>query len=434
MRIVYGFAEVIASFIEMFLMYRIYAHALFNYKRRSTIKYEILLTILGTGIIEICNLVSMFSYFTMVIFVLYTSMTVIFLYKINYIVLFSMSSFYLLCVTCIELLVFTIVSNLFGGQPVFMKIISEPSAIRSITIIGIKCLWILIYLFLRKYLDKISFDMDYSYIILIATVSGFLGFNHLVDQTIKGFDHTISEAWFFLVLILAFVIFSYFFLFEKKQEKMKLSFFEMRNSLLEENYKMINDLYMKNARLYHDLNNHLNTLYHLLDLEQVEEAKDYIVEIGKPVLQLSKTIWTGIDVVDVILNSKLEKAQEKGVEMEYHVEFPENTNIHANDICTILSNLLDNAIEAVEKITGSGKVSLIIRKINHFMIIKITNPCVEKGMNFHEFPATTKEDKHLHGWGLPSVKEAVEKYNGTIKYTNDKGEFIVTIMLFYDKV
>lgn len=103
------------------------------------------------------------------------------------------------------------------------------------------------------------------------------------------------------------ILFMTYFFTESKEEKMKLNFAEMRNQLLEENYKAINDIYMSNAKLYHDLNNHLNVLYQLIDKGNEVEAKKYIKEISKPILKLSQTIWTGVDVVDVIINSKIEK-------------------------------------------------------------------------------------------------------------------------------
>ena len=106
------------------------------------------------------------------------------------------------------------------------------------------------------------------------------------------------------------------------------------------------------------MNNHLNALYQLIDLGNTEEAKEYIQEISKPTLKLSNIIWTGIDVVDVVINSKLEEMRKKGIEADIDVEFPNNSNIRSNDICTILANLLDNAIEATEKIDGEKKYHL----------------------------------------------------------------------------
>lgn len=255
---------------------------------------------------------------------------------------------------------------------------------------------------------------------------------YLVDQTFKTLELAMTGIWFVFLVLLALILFMTYFVIERKEEKMKLNFAEMRNLLLEENYKAINEIYMSNAKLYHDLNNHLNVLYQLLDKGDEEEAKKYIQEISKPILALSQITWTGVDVVDVIINSKIEKMKEKGITYEINVEYPKNTNILPHDMCTILANLLDNAIEAVSGLESPGSIALTIRKINHFLMIKVSNSCAERKDSFDHFPKTTKKNKELHGWGLPSVADAVEKYNGTLKCTNENNQFLVIIMLFFD--
>ena len=114
------------------------------------------------------------------------------------------------------------------------------------------------------------------------------------------------------------------------------------------------------------------------------------------------------------------------------VEFPQNTNIIPNVICTILGNLLDNAIEAASELQNSGSTSLTIRRIGHFLMIKVSNSCMGNRDDFIQYPETAKENKELHGWGLPSVIDAVKKYNGTLKCTNQNNQFIVEIILFYE--
>lgn len=125
--------------------------------------------------------------------------------------------------------------------------------------------------------------------------------------------------------------------------------------------------------------------------------------------------------------------KEKGITCNVNVEFPQNTNIKPHDMCTILANLLDNAIEASEKLKIPGNISLTIRRINHFLLIKVSNACEENKESFAHFPSTTKKNREFHGWGLPSVKDAVEKYNGTLKCINEEKQFIVKIMLFFEK-
>jgi len=433
MSLFYESIELIASFIEFFVLYKIYS-ALFNeYCRRRSRSLDIVLAIGGTVITYICNNIALFSYFTLLVFTLYTSISAIFLYRINYVALFSVASFYVLCLSCFDFLVFTLVSNFYGGYETFVKLVSAMGSFRAIIISAIKILWIIAYFLLKKYLYRFAGKKNYIYMVLIISCAGFLGFMYLAEQTFKAFDYTMPGLWFVFFAFFALFLFAVYFVMESREEKMKLNFAEMRNTLLEENYNTINDIYMSNAKLYHDLNNHLNVLYQLLDEGNGDGAKEYIKEISRPIMKLSKTIWTGIDVVDVIINSKIEKMREMNISYEINVEFPQNTNILPHDMCTILANLLDNAIEAVGAMEELGTVELTIRRINHFLLIKVSNSCATQKEKFVNYPSTTKENKELHGWGLPSVKDAVDKYNGTLKCTNENNLFNVTIMIFFEK-
>lgn len=434
MTIIYESIELMASFIEIFILYKIHNILLYKQRGNQSEKVDILLALVGAAIIRLCNNVSSFSYFTMIFFVIYVSISAAFLYKTKYISLFSLASFYLLCLRGFDFLVLTCVSNFNGGYETFVSLISTMGVSRMVIICTTKLLWILAYLLLKKYLYRFSLKKNYVYTILIVSGTGFLGFIYLVEQTFKAFELVMTGIWFVFLVFFALILFMTYFVIESKEEKMKLNFAEMRNQLLEENYKAINEIYMSNAKLYHDLNNHLNVLYQLLDKGNEDEAKKYIKEISKPILKLSQTIWTGVDVVDVIINSKIEKMKEKGIAFEINAEFPQNTNIMPHDICTILANLMDNAIEATSKLQNCRSISLTIRIINHFLMIKVSNSCIENKEEFNQYPETTKENKELHGWGLPSVMDAVEKYNGTLKCVNQDNQFVVKIILFFEVV
>ena len=433
MNIVYNGIEFLASFVEVFVLYKIYSILLYKQRGKQNFILDRELAIIGTVLIQICNHVSIFSYFTIILFVLYMSITAKIIYRRKYIELFSIASFYVLCLSCFDFLIFTLVSNFYGGYDTFTALVSTRGILRVVMSCVIKFLWILLYFMIKKYLYSFSLKKNYVYTILIISCAGFLGFVYLVNQTLKAFNYTMAGVWFVFIALWSLLFFTVYFVIESKEEKMKLDFAEMRNELLEENYKTINEIYTGNAKLYHDLNNHLNVLYQLLDEEKTLEAKNYITEISRPIMQLSKTTWTGIDVVDVVISSKLGKMKEKGITCNVNVEFPQNTNIKPHDMCTILANLLDNAIEASEKLKIPGNISLTIRRINHFLLIKVSNACEENKESFAHFPSTTKKNREFHGWGLPSVKDAVEKYNGTLKCINEEKQFIVKIMLFFEK-
>lgn len=423
--------NLISSFIEIYVLYKVF-DLVFHEKRKNISKQnDIMFAVIGTVIVQLFNHIKNFSYFTIIFFVLYISFSAFFLYECNYITLFAVASFYLLCLSCFDFLVFSICSNPIFVQSDFASLITEDSILRLVIIIIIKILWILMYYLLKNKIYNLTLNKNYMYTLLLVSCAGFLGFIYLADQTIKGLGFEMTERWILYICLLSLFLFVIYFLIRNKEVKMKLEFMNMRNNLLEENYNTINNIYMDNAKLYHDLNNHLNVLYQLLDNEDIKEAKEYIKQITEPIMLLSKIVWTGVDVIDVIINSKLEKMKVSNIIADINVDYPHNSTILPNDMCSVLTNLLDNAIEANEKVLGPRKIALTMRRINNFICIKVVNTCNDSNRKFRTIPFTTKDNKYFHGWGLPSVQSIVNKYNGTMECSNENNLFTVKILMFF---
>ena len=368
----------------------------------------------------------------MLLGVVYVSITGHYIYREKYVVIFAISSFYILCVGCMDSLLISLVVDFGGRDDLLNELIVKQGKYRIPFLVIEKTIALCCYAILKNIKKKITWKLGYSRTVLVVSCMGFLGFVFLTEVTFQGFGKTITGIWFIFVVLLAFFLSVLYFVTESKEQKMNLKITQTRNQLLEENYQALNDIYISNAKLYHDLNNHLNVLYQFLEEGEMEEAKKYIREISQPIQKLTKTVWTGVDVVDVIISSKVEKMRNKGISWDINAEFPKNTSIQPYDLCTILSNLLDNAVEAVERTGKQGNISLTIRKINYFLMIRIANSCIGKNNSFDALPKTTKEDKTMHGWGLQNVRETVQKYGGTLKFKQEENQFIVDVMMFFE--
>lgn len=217
--------------------------------------------------------------------------------------------------------------------------------------------------------------------------------------------------------------------------KSKIRFLERKNQVLEENYHLLTDLYQKNERLYHDMNHHLQMIYHLAKKREIPEIAEYVHSISTPINELSDMTWSGVDIVDAILNHTVLDAKKQGIEIDVNAEFPKDCNITSDDLCVILFNLLDNAMEGCQRYmreTGNPPhMEVTLRRIHQFLIIKIQNSCVPPRKLFGIFP-TTKTDVRHHGIGLRNVREKVEKYNGSLEIEVDGDLFTVTALLFFD--
>ena len=341
MSFVYQMIEYTGTFVELYIAYLVFA-ILFGKNKRIEIPYmNVGFAIIGSIGIIFLNKMILVSDMTLMIVWIYLSITGNFLYKVRKISVFVVGSFYLVCLSCFDILVITLAASFYGGIETITKVMEEMGNIRVILIIAIKISWILIYIVLRKYLKKISININSVHRGILIPIIGFGSLFFIENEVRWTFNRVMPLIGFMAICVLTLLIFIMYFFSERQQERFKVNFLEMRTNLLSEKYDSINEIYRDNSKLYHDLNNHLNVLYHILDDEHVEEAKEYIKEISKPILRLCNTVWTGIDVVDVVINSKLQRMQELHIESDINVELPENSNISSNDLCTILSNIID---------------------------------------------------------------------------------------------
>lgn len=220
-------------------------------------------------------------------------------------------------------------------------------------------------------------------------------------------------------------------------------------TMLSRQYERLWRAWSENAMLFHDMENHLQTIYHLAKRGDNEEICQYISRISKPTEQLTGILWTGVGIVDAVLNAKKQLAGEKGYEIDINAQLPANTGIAEDDFCTVLTNLLDNAIESMDRekermrdagdCPGEGTlaemrllpIEVSLRHIHHFLVIRVSNPCGGKQSGRHGFLSTTKKDRQLHGWGLKSVRRTVRKYNGSLSLEVEEGRFVASAIMFF---
>lgn len=155
-----------------------------------------------------------------------------------------------------------------------------------------------------------------------------------------------------------------------------------------------------------------------------------------PVRDLTATVWTGDETTDYLINSKAASAESSGIRFQVQVEYPRRTNIRSVDLCAILGNLLDNALEAARQVQEpSGRmVSLIIRRIHQMLVIKVENSFAVAPVQENGELKTTKAEDGLHGWGLKSARTAAEKYNGCLQTSGADNLFRAVATLSYQGV
>lgn len=182
----------------------------------------------------------------------------------------------------------------------------------------------------------------------------------------------------------------------------------------------------------HDIKNHLLILSRYLELNDYEEAGKYLGVLNEKVDALGNHIHVNNGVADAILNKFYAEAKEYGIELKVTGHFPMQCYVSAFDICTILSNLLSNAVEA-ERESGKNSIELEVRHKDSEMFIVIQNNYSHELKYENEFFQTSKLDVSEHGYGLKNVYECVKNNKGQMDIATDNNCFKVMISMKNEK-
>lgn len=186
--------------------------------------------------------------------------------------------------------------------------------------------------------------------------------------------------------------------------------------------------------LRHDIKHHLSELMLLANKHDVAEIQKYIDEMNSFLKNPNEIVASGNLEIDSVLNFMLQKAEKELKTVDIKVMLPEKVR-HSFDINVMLGNLLENAIKAAGK-TENKYLSVHIKLKRGILKVKIENSfessyILRKEQNRKDtILKTTKPFTKQHGIGLKNVKKIVEKYNGTMAVTAQKGIFCVNLLLY----
>ena len=176
-------------------------------------------------------------------------------------------------------------------------------------------------------------------------------------------------------------------------------------------------------------------LKHQIDFIRNEKSaskrESYLAEMEKVVTLRDAEMNTGNAILDTVLTSKSLRCAEEGIVMTCFADAHDMGFIDMMDICSIFGNAIDNAIECVEKIADQNMrlIKLTVRTQNRFLLIRVEN-CTDKAIDLNGGqPATTKENKESHGYGIKSIRKAAEKYGGCMTLEQQDGWFIMTVLI-----
>ena len=235
------------------------------------------------------------------------------------------------------------------------------------------------------------------------------------------------------MILLAFSNVGLFFLLEYQQreekEKNRMQLMQKQTEGQIAFYRELAERQKISNKTMHDLKNQMFALSEAMKTDS-DKTREIMESISGKIFAASPMTVTGIDAVDSLIFTKQQQMELHGIRYEQSVHISPGTSFDPLDLCVLLGNLLDNAIEANEKVDSDKRfISLTITQQEMWLSITITNAAVETvkldGKTIH----TTKAQKELHGFGLSSVNEIAAKYQGNCTFRSTDHDFTAYLIL-----
>jgi len=175
----------------------------------------------------------------------------------------------------------------------------------------------------------------------------------------------------------------------------------------------------------HDINKHIFVISELCRENKFDDLKCYVEKMAESNDKV-RTVRTGNFIADSIISYSLRTLRSEG-NFKFLMEgrFPEKFFMEDVDFCVLLSNLLDNAREALGRVEGTRLIQLEVKRFQDKLYLVVSNSVSEEKIDFCH---TSKPDKLHHGYGVQNIRRVVEKYHGTVQWKQEYGMAVVTIV------
>lgn len=195
--------------------------------------------------------------------------------------------------------------------------------------------------------------------------------------------------------------------------------------MIQKYYAEVESMYTKMRGWRHDYRHHIQTMKVHVANGEYDEIEKYLDMLDEDLTNVETRIRTGNKMADAILNSKLTLAAEKQIKVNAEAKIPVSLSVSELDLCIIIGNLLDNAIEACAEIPVEERMIRVYMEMKgNYLYLSVINTA--SGKKKHSFRSSKGEG---HGLGLGRIDQVVRKYDGYLTRASEDGAFSTEILL-----
>ncbi|MBE6735096.1 MAG: GHKL domain-containing protein [Ruminococcaceae bacterium] len=315
------------------------------------------------------------------------------------------------------------------------QVVTESTVYRYIyVIIANLTYFFILYLIVRIYKNKInlkkSTDIVTCFVIPVLTMTiTFLATAVLSDYKTSELNRIYLGCIVIIAIVIAFAMFSLMHHIGKSAEISAINSMMVKEQELYKTEIVNQSNYIEDiSRVKHEMKNKLFCIRELLRSGRVMEAQkmceDAESELGEiPVIFSTDNIY-----LNALLNMAYKRAVDNQIEFSHTIK-SNLTDIEESDLISLLGNLIDNAIEALQKLKSDKYLHITIFEKDNYYMFSVKNSISASVFYRNPKLETTKTDKRFHGHGLKIVKQIVKKYNGNISFSENDSIFDVSFML-----
>ena len=216
-------------------------------------------------------------------------------------------------------------------------------------------------------------------------------------------------------------------LFFSKQVDKRIATYQ--RELIDTHYQEVDTMYKQIRGWRHDYRNHIQTMKVLAANGDMDALKVYLDELDKDLSTVDTTVKTGNAMADAILNSKISLAKSKEIQVKVDAHIPVKLKMSELDLCVIIGNLFDNAMEASMALPKEQRIIRVYMDMkNTQLYISFTNFTASKKMKKigNKFFTTKGQG---HGFGLVRIDNIVERLDGYLSRNSEDGAFTTEILI-----